>query len=209
MNGPYVAVAVDLRTGLVTEGVNGRTGDLVPPKNLHPLLRENHRDTDVWEHPIMEAPDQVKQAPVKNPDGPGHLKDENGDDLSQDWVLPGQVHPDQPLRHAEVKAVNELLWARQRQHEQDWSAEHGPDSPPPALPREALRDMRFDPRNLQEQMRKDADGVKVKTGDIGDPGPACGNCSVILRDVGSYGGRLRYAPFDYRSKGDLIPPVAE
>ncbi|QQQ74824.1 hypothetical protein IOD16_27335 [Saccharothrix sp. 6-C] len=208
-NGPYVAVAVDLRTGLVTEGVNGKTTDLIAPKNLHPLLRENYRDMDVWEHPIMDGPDQVKQAPVKNPDGPGHLKDENGDDLLQDWVLQGQVHPDQPLRHAEVKAVNELLWARQQQHERDWFEQHGPGSTPPPLPREALQDMRFDPRNLQEQLRKDADGVKVKTGDIGDPGPACGNCSVILRDVGSYSGRLQYAPFDYRSKANLIPPVAE
>jgi len=206
-NGPYSAVAIDRRTGLITEGVNGQDYHLINPENLHPLLRENFRDMDEWQHPIMRTETEAHQTPVLDENHKA-VKDADGNVVRQDWVLQGQVHPDQPLRHAEVKATNELLWARQRQHEADWHAEHGPDSTPPPLSREALADVRVDPRNLQDQYRK-IDGERTQVGSVGDPGPACANCNVILRDVGSYTGRLQYAPYDYRSRGNAIPPVTE
>ncbi|MFD9738627.1 hypothetical protein [Umezawaea sp. NPDC059074] len=206
-NGPYSAVAIDRRTGLITEGVNGRNTDVIDEENLHPLLRENIRDMDEWQHPVMRTETEAQQAPVIGENGKA-VKDANGEVVREDWVLQGRVHSDEPLRHAEVKATNELLWARQRQHEADWHAEHGPDSTPPPLSREALQDVRVDPRNLQDQYRK-IDGERTQVGSIGDPGPACGNCNVILRDVGSYTGRLQFAPHDYRSSGSLIPPVTE
>jgi hypothetical protein len=206
-NGPYGAVAIDRRTGLITEGVNGSNADVIPKENLHPLLRENMRDMDEWQHPVMKNETDAQQAPVIGENGKA-VKDANGEVVREDWVLQGRVHSDEPLRHAEVKAANELLWARQRQHEADWHAEHGPDSTPPPLSREALEDVRVDPRNLQDQYRK-IDGQRTQVGSVGDPGPACGNCNVILRDVGSYTGRLQFAPHDYRSSSSLIPPVTE
>ncbi|WP_051773157.1 hypothetical protein [Saccharothrix sp. NRRL B-16314] len=206
-NGPFGAVAIDRRTGLITEGVNGQDFDVIAPANLHPLLRENFRDMDEWQHPVMKNETDRQQIPVLGEDGKA-LKDADNQVIREDWVLQGQVHQDVPLRHAEVKAANELLWARQRDHEIEWRRQHGPDSDPPPLSRQALEDMRFDPRHLQDQYRK-IDGQRTQVGHIGDPGPACGNCNVILRDVGSYTGRLQFAPFDYRSRGSLIPPVTE
>ncbi|HWO60205.1 MAG TPA: hypothetical protein VNO31_09250, partial [Umezawaea sp.] len=166
-NGPFIAVAIDRRTGLVVEAVNGLDKDVIREENLHPLLRENSRALLDWYHTVMASETDV-------------LK-----------VEEGRSHPDKPLRHAEVKAVNELLWARQRQHD-----EANPGNPTP-LGREVLGELGFDPRILKPRYRN-VDGRKVLVADRGDPGAACSNCNVLLRDVVSYTGRYEVPPGDYR-----------
>lgn len=124
-------------------------------------------------------------------------KDASGELLWESLVREGQPHFDEPLRHAEVKAVNELLWARQRQHEEGWRTTN-PDSAPPPLGRDALEDMRFDARWTEARNREP-----------GDPADACANCHNMLRDVPSYTGRLQVPPGDYRIDETRIPPALE
>jgi hypothetical protein len=90
LEGRCSAVAIDLKTGLVTQGVNGGRGDVIPPHNLHPLLQQNLQDMRAWQHPV-----QGKDGTVS--------------------VHDGKAHYSQPASHAEVKATNELLWQRQSQ----------------------------------------------------------------------------------------------
>lgn len=71
--GACVGAVMDTRTGLVIEGINGRSNNVIPAEKLHPTLRELYEK-----------------------------------------VAPNKPHPDEPLGHAEVKATNELLWARTR-----------------------------------------------------------------------------------------------
>ncbi len=164
-DGPVVAVAIDLRTGLVTEGVNGRRGDVLDPKSLHPLLRQNYVDMAVWQHAV---------------------KAQDGTDLE---VRDGKVHYDGPLRHAEVKAVNELLWARERVRR--------PGDPPLALA--TLSELRFDPRWLK-------DGNRFS---MLEHAAACANCNNILRGIPSYSGRYTFDPKDYRYEGNTPHTFAE
>ncbi|RRO19372.1 hypothetical protein EIL87_04535 [Saccharopolyspora rhizosphaerae] len=155
--GPCSAVAIDLQTGLITEGVNGRPNDVLKPENVHPLLRENLESLGQWQYPVRESETTL----ATNHDG-------------EAVVLDGQPHFDKPLRHAEVKAVNELLWARERSGD--------------PLTREALEQLRIDPRWVR-------DGRNMA---VGQEAPACANCDSVLRGVPSYTGRFSYNPFDYR-----------
>lgn len=184
--GPCSALAIDLRTGIITEGVNGTAKNLIPPEHLHPLLRDNYMDMAVWMHPLMDSPDVPTQRPAT---------DENGRPIPGervDWILEGQAHEDQPLRHAEVKAVNELLWARQRQQEGE-------------LDREVLKEMRFDPRWFKNPSRDNPDFTP------GDSAPACANCNCILRDIPSFSGRYHFSNRDYRRQEPqgFEPPASE
>lgn len=87
----------------------------------------------------------------------------------------GFIHltgPAEVLNHAEVKAVNDLLWARR---------ERGlPDGP------EALRDFRA---SVEFVFIRDQ-----KTGLPGKPAPFCANCCVMLREVPSSNGRFTGSP---------------
>ncbi|MBW4719900.1 WXG100 family type VII secretion target [Saccharothrix obliqua] len=217
-DGPCAAVAIDRRTGLVTEGVNGQPDDLIRPENLHPLLRDNYRGIADWQHPVMKAEEVPFTKPVLGPDGKAiKVTDADGNVVrdhrnqpvlvQEPVVFEGRAHYDEPLRHAEVKAVNELLWERQRRHEEDWRATHGPDSTPPPLDREALRDMRFDPRWTEETRRRDG----TVNHEVGGEAPACANCNTVLKDVPSYTGREHFIPYDYRNRsGDhFTPPATE
>jgi hypothetical protein len=204
-DGPCSALAIDLRTGSITEGVNGKTPDVISPENLHPLLRDNYRGIGDWQHPVRASETELVQAPKLDENGKG-MKDADGNVVKDDWIMQGRAHPDDPLRHAEVKATNELLWERQRAHEDAWRAEHGADSTPPPLSREALDDMRVDPRWIKEQMQN---GEVVSR--VGDEAFACSNCNAMLHGVDSYTGRSQFSPHDYRFRQDdnLIPPVTE
>jgi hypothetical protein len=83
------AVAIDLKTGRVTQGVNGKPADQIPPENLHPLLQQNYQDLRAYKHPTESAPGETS--------------------VTED----GKAHVSVPAQHAEVKATNELLWQRQ------------------------------------------------------------------------------------------------
>jgi hypothetical protein len=165
-DGTCSAVAIDLRTGLVTEGVNGRAKSVLTVDELHPLLRDNYKNMADWKHGVEAEPGRYVT---------------NKFDGDRPAIFDGKVHHDLPLRHAEVKAVNELLWARQRET---------PDVP---LSRETLEELRFDPRWVKDGLGDNADGMK-----IGNSAPACGNCDNILADVPSYAGRYSFHPQDHR-----------
>jgi hypothetical protein len=150
-DGPCSALAVDLRTGTVTEGVNGRPSDLIQADKLHPVLQQNLKDMGAWQHPVV---------------------DEHGNQVGG---FDGQAHHDKPLRHAEVKAVNELLWERERNGE--------------PVTADSLGEMRFDPRFLNGN---------TENMHLGKEAGACANCDNILHGVPSYAGRFSFHPKDHR-----------
>ncbi|MEO3770623.1 hypothetical protein [Micromonospora sp. B9E7] len=142
--GPVNSVAVDLRTGEVFEGVNGRPRDAIPEENLHPVLR------DRLEQMRAEGP-----YPQYNRDGTPMMRD------GQQVTTP-YPHGDNPLRHAEVKAVNEMLLRR------------GPD-----VDASVMSEFRVDNRF---PFRSD--------GQV--PAPCCANCHRLLAGTPSNAGRLTY-----------------
>jgi len=83
------AVALDRQTGQIVEGWNGHSRDVIPVDRVHPLLAE-----------------RLEQLRTE---GPYDVLDKNGKPTGEKMPFP---HPDNPLGHAEVKAVNELLWRR-------------------------------------------------------------------------------------------------
>jgi hypothetical protein len=113
------AVAIDLKTGSITHGVNGKPDDVIPPENLHPLLQNNYQNLRAHEH---------------NVDGGGNLRP--GQEPAPASTMDGRAHASVPNNHAEVKATNELLWQRQNALK--------PGDPP--LDQSTLNEMRFDPR---------------------------------------------------------------
>ncbi|WP_460999650.1 hypothetical protein [Streptomonospora sediminis] len=86
--GAVNSVAVDLRTGLVAEGINGRTSDWLRPTLLHKEIGDNLL--------AMEA------------NGPYIV----GDPERAGAIEHKHATRDEPTRHAEIKAVNRLLDAR-------------------------------------------------------------------------------------------------
>lgn len=210
-DGPCSALAIDRRTGLITEGLNGDPDDVIKLKHLHPLLRENYLGIAAWMHPIMASEGHVLIGNQIAPDGSA-ARDENGKVIpNSEMVYTGQAYFDNPLRHAEVKAVNELLWARQRKHEEDWRKEHGEDSTPPPLSRMALDEIRFDPRWIETAVVKRGKNKGKIIHSVGESAPACPNCNGVLQGVPSYAGRHQYSIGDYRRRDEAnyIPPVME
>jgi hypothetical protein len=154
------AVAIDRRTGLVTHGVNGKATDVIPDKNLHPLLQQNAQNLRGWQHEVQKS------------DGTSEYMD-------------GRAHPSIPANHAEVKAVNELLWARQSKLPEGQTL--GPD---------ALHEVGFDPRWTKT----------TGYGQFQGEAPACANCNTILHGADCYTGRYQHAPLDTRYGSTKIPP---
>ncbi|MGW6020624.1 YwqJ-related putative deaminase [Streptomyces sp. NPDC055099] len=130
--GACVGSVIDLRTGEVIEGVNGKARDVISAENLHPTLAQR----------LHSIPN---------------------------------VHPDNPLGHAEVKAANELLWQRTRKGLPDGEGALAELSASVELPyvRHPL------------------------TGAPGRPAPFCANCLHMLEGVDStYGRHPDYPPSD-------------
>ena len=142
--GPVNSVGVDTRTGEVFEGVNGRPRDVIPDDKVHPVLRER------LEQMRAEGP-----YPQYNKDGTPMMRD------GQQVTTP-YPHGDNPLRHAEVKVVNEMLWRR------------GPDADASVMS-EFRVDNRFPFRS---------DGPA--------PAPCCANCHRMLAGTPSNAGRLTH-----------------
>ncbi|XKK39097.1 YwqJ-related putative deaminase [Nocardiopsis sp. ARC36] len=93
-NGAVNSVVLDRATGQIVEAVNGRDQSVsIPPDKLHPILEER-------------LAEMIKNGPYPEYEyGTGRLLGEGAE----------YPHPDNPLRHAEVKAINELLWLRGRE----------------------------------------------------------------------------------------------
>ncbi|MGW5384211.1 toxin glutamine deamidase domain-containing protein [Nocardia sp. NPDC003963] len=101
-HGAVSAVVMDLRTGLVYEGVNGRDLDVVARDELHPTLQANI--------------DAMVEAGRSLPGGGYPNLDRRGE-LDSEQPVRNYPHFDNPYGHAEVKAANELLWAREELNE--------------------------------------------------------------------------------------------
>jgi hypothetical protein len=127
------ALAIDLRTGKVIEGINGpkKAPALIGLDQLHPTLLERYEQ-------IADAPPH--HAPI--------------------------------LAHAEVKAANELLWARKELGLPDDAA--------------ALTELR-----ASVQFPYMIDDI---TGKPPRPAPFCGNCNHMLEGVPSSFGRFLKDP---------------
>jgi hypothetical protein len=82
-----VAGGIDLRTGMLYDGLNGRQGTAIPPSEVHPFVQ---RRIDEFRN--------IQRNDGRNPDK----------------TAPGNPHGDHPRRHAEVKVVNEMLRDRDR-----------------------------------------------------------------------------------------------
>lgn len=102
LHGQVSAAVLDRRTGLVYEGVNGIESDAVPWTDLHPTLQQNINN-------MIEAGRRSSEGGYPNLDRRGQ----------QEEGSPVRDHPhfDRPTGHAEVKALNELLWAREAMNE--------------------------------------------------------------------------------------------
>jgi hypothetical protein len=87
--GEVNSVALDRRTGDIIEGWNGKADQVIPDNRVHDLLQRRL--------------DALREA------GPYDEYDFNGNKTGNKIPFP---HPDEPLGHAEVKAVNELLHRR-------------------------------------------------------------------------------------------------
>ncbi|MEV3922802.1 hypothetical protein [Actinomadura coerulea] len=139
--GNCIGVGVDRLTGKVYEGINGRPDDVIRDEDLHPVLK-------------TRLSEMRERGPYPDKDGGLALE---------------TPHVDNPLGHAEVKVVNEMLWARHRAGEDDSEA--------------ALGDM------LMYTYFPFIGG--------GKPAPFCANCHYMLLDVKSMAGRFpKYPPQD-------------
>jgi hypothetical protein len=141
--GPVSSVALDRRTGHLMEGTNGRDDAVIGLDDLHPALGQRLRQLE-----------DAGPYPATNRDG-----------TIATWTdgtpaVRTYPHPDNPLRHAEVKAVNDLLVAR------------GPGADTAAM-RELMEHNMF----LFDQHAPRA-------------APCCANCSALLHDVPSGSGRF-------------------
>lgn len=141
-NHPYecIAVGIDLKTGRVYEGMNGEAGNVIPPGQVHGFI-----DQRVTE---------IQHLPHSGRDG--HL-------------TTGQPHGDAPLRHAEVKAANEML---------------------------KDRDLDGSPYGVQHDraLRQFAVSTEFPNQGPGMPAPFCANCNQILHGASSVHGRFAGNP---------------
>ncbi|RCV48341.1 hypothetical protein DEF23_23505 [Marinitenerispora sediminis] len=135
------SVVMDRRTGELVEAYNGRRNDIIPEERVHPLLRER-----------ME---QMRE------NGPYDVYDRRTGEIVGQSEFPFNDHP---LRHAEVKAINELLWGR------------GGDVGP-----EVFSDFQID-----------NSFPLFKAGP--QSSPCCANCTRMVDGAGSNPGMLPYPP---------------
>lgn len=139
-NHPFecIAVGIDLKTGRVYEGMNGEAGNVIPPSQVHDFI--DQRVT------------QIQHLPHSGRDG--HL-------------TTGQPHGDAPLRHAEVKAANEML------RDRDLNGPHNP---------------------YDRTLRQFAVNTEFPNQGPGMPAPFCANCNQILHGASSVHGRFAGNP---------------
>ncbi|MEG8182099.1 hypothetical protein GZH49_26730 [Nocardia terpenica] len=154
-HGRVTAIVVDRRTGIAYEGVNGAGNDLIPEESLHQTLYDNLQ--------------QMKGAgPLAG--GKYPALDRHGD--LENPATRDYPHYDQPLGHAEVKAANEALWAREEINETR-RASGEPEYPtgPEAL------------RELYSQTYAPFDSGNP------EPKPYCANCDRMMGGAENYSGR--------------------
>ncbi|WP_326744824.1 hypothetical protein OG830_21455 [Streptomyces sp. NBC_00121] len=129
--GACVGSVMDLRTGMVFEGINGKFDNIIPADRVHPTIAARYES-----------------------------------------ILDSKPAPDHPLGHAEVKAVNELLWERQKLGLPDGEA--------------ALSELHA---SVEFPFLS-----HMKTDLPGRPASFCANCNLMLDGVDSSHGRFTGNP---------------
>ncbi|MET7633558.1 hypothetical protein ACWD8L_29870, partial [Streptomyces sp. NPDC005133] len=129
--GACVGSVMDLRTGMVFEGINGKFDNIIPADRVHPTIAARYKS-----------------------------------------ILDSKPAPDHPLGHAEVKAVNELLWERQKLGLPDGEA--------------ALSELHA---SVEFPFLS-----HMKTDLPGRPASFCANCNLMLDGVDSSHGRFTGNP---------------
>lgn len=175
-HGRVTAIVVDRRTGIAYEGVNGAGNDLIPEESLHQTLYDNLQQ--------MKGAGPLAGGKYPALDRHGDLENPPARDYP---------HYDQPLGHAEVKAANEALWAREEINETR-RANGEPEYPtgPEAL------------RELYSQTY-----VPFDSGNP-EPKPYCANCDRMMGGAENYSGR--YTGFPHAGDnlvGQYQPQVRE
>ncbi|PWV51287.1 YwqJ-like deaminase, partial [Nocardiopsis sp. L17-MgMaSL7] len=160
--GGVYSLVMDRRTGLLAEGMNGKdkTVRLDPENDLHPHLQ------DRLEKMTREG---------------GQDSDGNPTDMP---------HWDDPLRHAEVKALNELLLARKDAKMSDFMLENrfflkdGPKPDKSTIENESIDEKRTREENIERKKNS----------------PCCANCSRMTDGATSpKSGKLWFMPGDPRN----------
>ncbi|WP_392873759.1 hypothetical protein [Streptomyces sp. LN499] len=129
--GACVGSVMDLRTGMVFEGINGKFDNIIPADRVHPTIAARYES-----------------------------------------ILDSKPAPDHPLGHAEVKAVNELLWERKKLGLPDGEA--------------ALSELHA---SVEFPFLS-----HMKTDLPGRPASFCANCNLMLDGVDSSHGRFTGNP---------------
>ncbi|MGW5105782.1 alpha/beta hydrolase [Nocardia sp. NPDC004123] len=166
-HGNVTAAVVDLRTGIAYEGINGKQNEVVPKDERHPTLQANI--------------DAMKAAGLARPEGGYPNLSRDGRPESKTYPgYPEGVRPyphfDRPWGHAEVKAANAALWARERANLE--------------LRRQGRPEMPTGPEALGEMYSQT---YKPFEGDAPKATPYCANCNHSMGECHNFSGR--YADF--------------
>ncbi|GAB4583206.1 WXG100-like domain-containing protein [Nocardia sp. IFM 10818] len=174
-HGEVSAVVLDRRTGIAYEGTNGDGRNALDEDSIHPTLQANIE--------AMERaggyPDLNRFGDPEDPDNPNATRP--------------HPHFDDPYGHAEVKAANEALWARERENERR-QAEGRTDLLPTGP--EALAE-------LYSQTYKPF----VKNGPVATP--YCANCNHTMGDAPNHSGRYTGFPPDSSNLADQYTTPVE
>ncbi|PFX02261.1 hypothetical protein CJ469_02707 [Nocardia farcinica] len=158
-HGKVSAVVMDLRTGVVYEGFNGSGADTLAADDTHPTIEHNITEMRRRGH-VLENGGYPALDRAGNPESPA---------LTRPYP-----HFDNPYGHAEVKAANEALWARD---------EHGLDASPAAM-------AEFYSQTYSLVPPKDENGDPLPL----EPKPYCANCHHTMGRATNHSGRYHSFP---------------
>ncbi|MFJ4658136.1 alpha/beta hydrolase [Nocardia sp. NPDC088792] len=165
--GGVSAVGVDRITGQVWEAVNGSTrNSVIPEREVHPVLNQRQAWLD-REGPYPAYPHQNDPNRFIGPDGKVQpLTNEDGSVLTQQYP-----QDDEPLRHAEVKVLNQMM----RDHpEVDFSGDT-------ATIKQMISD-RFTAESVRPVDKRPVMAV-----------PFCANCNIMMDGVQNMAHRNTHA----------------
>ena len=161
------AVGIDKSTGQVWEGINGSRTSEIPEGERHPLIEQ--RANSIEQHgPYETYPHQ--NDPSRQYDADGRVLPQTDPDTGRPKTQP-YIQNDPPLRHAEVKVLNQML----RDH-----PEIDPNGDP-AVVNQQINDL-FSVESVRPVDNQPVIAV-----------PFCGNCNVMMEGVQNVAGRNTHA----------------
>ena len=161
------AVGVDKSTGQVWEGINGSRTSEIPEGERHPLIEQRANSIE-QDGPYETYPHQ--NDPARQYDANGRVLPEIDPATGNPKTQP-YIQNDPPLRHAEVKVLNQML----RDH-----PEIDPNGDP-AVVNQQINDL-FSVESVRPVDNQPVIAV-----------PFCGNCNVMMEGVQNVAGRNTHA----------------